>query len=130
MADTWAGLPVRDGAADGLLCVFAPRNPDEFARVLAPGGRLVVVVPTPRHLRELRETHDLLGIDADKADAVAARFPGWRATSTVDEYQIALSADDASDLIAMGPNAFHGSPTGVSGGVATVSVSTVVLLRP
>jgi 23S rRNA (guanine745-N1)-methyltransferase len=38
VADTWQGLPVRSGAVDAVLCVFAPRNRDEFARVLAPGG--------------------------------------------------------------------------------------------
>lgn len=39
VADTWRGLPVENQTVDGLLCVFAPRNPAEFVRVVAPGGR-------------------------------------------------------------------------------------------
>src|SRR4051794_31033444 len=52
--DVWAGLPVQAGAADLVLDVFAPRNGPEIARVLKPGGELVVVTPTPEHLSELR----------------------------------------------------------------------------
>ena len=35
-----------------ILSVFAPRNPPEMARVLAPGAALVAVTPTTRHLFE------------------------------------------------------------------------------
>ncbi|OUD85255.1 23S rRNA (guanine(748)-N(1))-methyltransferase [Clavibacter michiganensis subsp. michiganensis] len=35
VADTWAALPMRDGVADLILDVFAPRNLPEFHRVLA-----------------------------------------------------------------------------------------------
>ena len=31
VADTWAGLPVLSGRLDRVLCIFAPRNPAEFA---------------------------------------------------------------------------------------------------
>ena len=42
VADTWDGLPLADGCVDLVQVVFAPRNPSEFARVLRPGGTLVV----------------------------------------------------------------------------------------
>ena len=45
-----ASFPVRDGVAAAVLCVFAPRNAAEMRRMLAPGGVIVVVTPTPRHL--------------------------------------------------------------------------------
>ena len=48
--DVWRPLPVADASVDVLLNVFAPRNAPEFVRVLAPGGRLVVVTPRPGHL--------------------------------------------------------------------------------
>ena len=49
VADAWSRLPVRDGVAVGtVLSVFAPRDPAEIVRVLAPGGRVVVVTPDAR----------------------------------------------------------------------------------
>src|SRR3954465_6496634 len=43
----WGGLPVRDGCADVVVNVFAPRNGAEFHRVLRPDGVLLVVTPDP-----------------------------------------------------------------------------------
>lgn len=47
-------VPVRDGCLDAVLSVHGRRNPAECARVLRPGGRLVVAVPGPEDLQELR----------------------------------------------------------------------------
>lgn len=109
VADVWRGLPVRTASIDLLLCVFAPRNPAEFARVLTPAGRVVVVTPTEDHLAELRRRHDLLGIESDKAGRLHAglgEFLAHDRTTTV-RRQSLLSAGLQQDLIAMGPNAFH-----------------------
>ncbi|MCG6566729.1 putative RNA methyltransferase [Tessaracoccus sp. ZS01] len=129
VADTWAGLPVADGAVDALLCVFAPRNPAEFGRVLEPGGRLVVVVPLPTHLREIRARHGLLDVPEDKAEAVTAAFPGWDAGTTTVERTADLTAEQTHDLIAMGPNAFHGSPAEVAPGTCSIAVTVLCLTR-
>ncbi len=48
-------LPVLDDALDVLLRVFAPGDLDEVARVLAPDGAFVLVVPGPLHLFSLKE---------------------------------------------------------------------------
>lgn len=130
VADTWAGLPIRDGAADAVMCVFAPRNPAEFERILQPGGTLVVAVPTHLHLKELRERHGLLDVAADKVEGVIGSFPGWRSSVWTEEYQIALDEEQASDLIAMGPNAFHGPPSDVTDTTCTTSVSIITMTRP
>ncbi len=127
VADTWQRLPLPDGAADRLLCVFAPRNPAEFARVLRPGGRAVVVVPGPLHLRELREGYGLLAIDDDKSDRVRRAFAGWRAEEQALTYQLELGADDVADVIAMGPNAFHGLPATTAAGASTIDVRVLTL---
>lgn len=130
VADTWAGLPIADAAVDAVLCVFAPRNPAEFSRILVPGGSLVIAVPTERHLAQLRQRHGLLSVAEDKAEAVAALFPGWPARVQTEEYEVSLSPEQATDLIAMGPNAFHRQPEGVAAASVTVSVSVLSLERP
>lgn len=110
VADTWAGLPIGSGAVDTALCVFAPRNPAEFHRVLAPGGNLVIVTPEPGHLRQLRSRDGLLEIRAGKDHEIREAFDAW---SLRDEevlaYDVELPGDAATDLVAMGPNAFHRS---------------------
>ena len=50
-----AAIPIQTGRAGCVLDVFSPANYGEFRRVLAPGGHIVKVVPTARHLHELRE---------------------------------------------------------------------------
>ena len=48
-------LPVADGRADLLLDVFAPLCPEEFARVVRPGGCFYYVVPSAKHLWEMKQ---------------------------------------------------------------------------
>lgn len=54
VANADRGLPFADGSIDLVLSVCARRNPAECARVLAPGGRLVVAVPGPDDQAQLR----------------------------------------------------------------------------
>lgn len=44
------GIPFCPGEADLVTDVFAPIVPEEFLRVLKPGGHLVLAVPGARHL--------------------------------------------------------------------------------
>ncbi len=80
------GADTRPGpAVDAVLCVFAPRNAGEFARILGPGGRLLVVTPMPDHLGELRAALSLMEVAADKPDRLAAALDGpFRAEESVD----------------------------------------------
>lgn len=109
VADTWAGLPLRDGAVDAVLCVFAPRNRDEFARVLTPGGHLVVASPLPDHLAELREATGMIGIQADKHQEIVRAMSGAFSPVAHDvvREQRTLSPDLAADAVLMGPSAHH-----------------------
>ncbi|MFI5777900.1 putative RNA methyltransferase [Nocardia sp. NPDC051570] len=109
LADAWRGLPVRDSALTHVLSVFAPRNPDEVARVLAPDGHFVVVTPTHRHLAELIEPLGMVSVDSAKddrlADALSGRFD--RLDSTLVEYPMRLGRTDIGNVAAMGPSAHH-----------------------
>ena len=131
VADTWAGLPLVDASVDTIVCVFAPRNPAEFARVLQPGGTLVVAQPAADHLIELRERYGLLGVAADKVDRLGAAFPGWTVSSRREvRSRASLTAVEVADLIAMGPNAFHGLPGEVGSAEVQVSVDVLALRSP
>ena len=82
VADSWARLPVLDAALDRVLVVFAPRNGPEIARVLRPGGLLVVVTPAADHLAELVGPLGLLRVDPRKAERTATTWGRPCAPST------------------------------------------------
>ena len=48
-------LPVADGSIDLILNCFSPLALEEFRRVLPPGGHFLYVVPSEKHLWELKE---------------------------------------------------------------------------
>ncbi|MFK3670298.1 methyltransferase domain-containing protein [Leifsonia aquatica] len=109
VADTWRPLRIRDAVCDAVLDIFAPRNLPEFARVLRPGGSLIVVVPRGEHLRSLRATTSMLDVPADKADDVIAAAEPLYALLTREHVSEPLPVDDAirNALIGMGPSAHH-----------------------
>jgi 23S rRNA (guanine745-N1)-methyltransferase len=108
-ADAWRPLPVGDGAVALALSVFAPRNGAEVARVLKPGGALIVVVPTGRHLIELVEPLGLLTVDERKLERLAAKLDPHLSASGASalEWTLGLSKEEVMDVVAMGPSAVH-----------------------
>ena len=134
--DLWRPLPLRDGVADFALNVFAPRNAAEFARVLKPHGRLIVVVPTDAHLQELRRSGALLDVPAGKSERVAEQLHEAGLvvlTSTAVEYAFRADAATRRFLADMGPSAHHGDslassdPTVGEAAAFDVSVAVSVL---
>ncbi|RBY75598.1 23S rRNA methyltransferase [Blastococcus sp. TF02-09] len=140
VADTWARLPVRDGAVDRVLVVFAPRNGPEIARVLHPEGRLVVVTPAADHLGELVGPLGLLRVDPDKASRLAGSLEPHLVPVGVTERRDVLGLDRSAvgTLVGMGPHARH-LPAGIRAGridalpepvEVTVAVQVAVYRRP
>ncbi len=117
VADTWARLPVRDGAVDRVLVVFAPRNGPEIARVLRPDGRLVVVTPAADHLAELVGPLGLLRVDPDKAARLAATLEPHLEPVADGGAPRGLRLDRAAvaTLVGMGPHARHLARDGARG---------------
>ena len=48
-------FPVMDGSLDGVMSMFALTIPDEFHRVLSPGGYYLEVTAGREHLMALKE---------------------------------------------------------------------------
>jgi 23S rRNA (guanine745-N1)-methyltransferase len=108
-ADVWRGLPIADGGADLVLDVFAPRAGAEFARILAPGGVLLVVTAEPDHLAELVAAVGMLGVDPAKRERLAGKLAPWfvlAAEHTV-RAPLRLGREDAEALVRMGPSGHH-----------------------
>lgn len=109
VCDVWQPLPLADNSVDAITVIFAPRNAAEFARVLRPGGRLVVVTPRHGHLAAIAAATAMLGIEEGKearlAEAMGSHFDAE--TSTVVDIPLALTRQEAADLAFMGPAGHH-----------------------
>jgi 23S rRNA (guanine745-N1)-methyltransferase len=139
--DLWRDLPVRSGTARAVLNVFAPRNAPEYRRILRRDGALILVTPTPRHLRELIRPLGLLSVDEEKArrvDEVLGEHFG-PATRQDHEIDLCLPRRAVQTLACMGPSAWHLTPaevherlTGLAGTdpIPVTASFTVTVYRP
>lgn len=109
VADTWDGLPLADSSVNLVQVVFAPRNAAEFARVLVPGGTLVVAGPGERHLEPLRTAAGMLTPEAGKADRLEAGLAEYFTPGALHEVDTIVTVPDsiAVDLALMGPSGVH-----------------------
>ncbi|HEX6900115.1 MAG TPA: methyltransferase domain-containing protein [Thermoanaerobaculia bacterium] len=69
-------LPYASGSFDRVLSIDARLHPEEMRRVLAPGGRLIVAVPAPDDLLELRAAVLGEGVLKDRMEKTAAALSG------------------------------------------------------
>ncbi len=99
-------LPIADAGLDVILSVLAPRAAEEFDRVLKPEGELLIGVPGPNHLIELRKQLQFTSGDfAEKADAAAEKLAP--AFIEIDRaslcHEQTLNQEQIADLIRMTP---------------------------
>ncbi len=94
-------LPVADSSCDIVLSVFAPVFPEEFARVLRPGGVLIRAVPLERHLFGLKAAvYDEPYLNPPPGVELA----GFELTERADvEYTLSLDGEEAAALFKMTP---------------------------
>jgi 23S rRNA (guanine745-N1)-methyltransferase len=108
-ADAWRRWPVADESAAAVLAVFAPRDPAEVARVLAPGGVLVVTAAAPDHLAGLVGPLGLLAVGGEKAARLAESLPAGLDVASQEHVTWTMSLDHttALALALMGPSGHH-----------------------
>jgi 23S rRNA (guanine745-N1)-methyltransferase len=112
ICDAWREIPLRDDAARVILNVFAPRNAQEMARVLAPGGSLLVVTPNQAHLAELVAVLGMVRVDEEKERRLTESLAGSfeKTGSEVVETVMRLDHPAVEWLVAMTPSARHVKP--------------------
>jgi 23S rRNA (guanine745-N1)-methyltransferase len=114
--------------------VFAPRNPEEFHRVLRLHGALLVVTPAPEHLAEVRAVARLIDVDERKperlAHALGARFRTEASTTLT--FPMRLDAAGLRQVVGMGPSAHHyklDGPRFVAGELAVTAAFVLTMYR-
>lgn len=109
--DIWRAIPLADATVDLALSVFAPRNAEELARVLRPGGAVIVATPAAEHLHELATFHTI-SIDPAKVARLQGLFSAWPSPDRVRQisWTMSLTHADVTRMLAMGPSARHLRP--------------------
>lgn len=113
--DLWQPLPLEASRADVVLVIFAPRNANEFARVLKPKGTLVIVTPRPQHLAEVAQTAGMLGMQPEKQAALVESMGSHFRLASSHEVTIPLrlSRQDIRNVALMGPAGHHLNSAGL-----------------
>ena len=128
--DAWRPLPVADGAAGLVLSVFAPRDAAELARIIAPGGRLLVGTPAADHLAELIGPLGMLTVDQAKNEKLVAKLSRYFEPDKAIEYRAAVPLDHSAvgTLVTMGPSSWHIEPDELATRVARLADPMIVTL--
>lgn len=123
VADEWSRLPLRDASIDAITVVFAPRNASEFARVLKPGGQVIVLTADAGHLEELREPLGIIGVEKGKVQRMIDQAAG-NLVPVFDpepiEFTMHLDQDSIASQIGMSPSARHIHPDVLGERIATL----------
>nr|WP_241972498.1 methyltransferase domain-containing protein [Aliidiomarina haloalkalitolerans] len=119
-------IPIAAGSIDALLCVFGFPVEAEFARVLAPNGRLIMVDPAENHLIELKQ---VIYTDV-KAKPYQLPITGasWQLTSEQRiTFTVTLPSNQAvRDLLVMTPHLYRASSEGRSRAEALSELTVTV----
>ena len=132
VADVWERLPIRDESVDAISVVFAPRNPAEFQRALAPGGQVIVLTPGAGHLDDLREPLGILGVEEGKVERMYEQAEGFleQAADPVDiSFPIELDKASVAAQVGMSPSARHISAGELAGRMAALPPTLTVTAR-
>lgn len=135
VANADRALPYAAGSFDVVLSVAARRPGAELRRVLRPAGTLLVAVPGPADLSELRQA--VLGASAPLpgAAAVAEELRPWFQTLAVEDVECRLELDrqGLEDLLLStyrGQRASSAEKRARLDGLEVTAAQQILVLRP
>lgn len=132
VADAWAKLPLRDHSVDVITVIFAPRNVEEFARVLKPGGQVVVLTADPGHLAELRAPLGIIDVEKGKVERLIEQSDGFLKPVGEPEhieFEMNLDQESIAAQIGMSPSARHIKPKDLRERIADLPAAMTVTAR-
>ncbi|SIT71537.1 putative RNA methyltransferase [Edaphobacillus lindanitolerans] len=106
-----AASPFADRQTTAILNILSPSNYSEFRRMLAPGGKLIKVIPAAGYLKELREAaHGEDGRSEYSNEETVGLFSRhFRLEETIPlRYQAEIAQDMLKDLVTMTPLGWTG----------------------
>ncbi len=101
-------LPVPSESVDLLLSLFSPFAEEEFARVLKPGGYLLMAVPARRHLFGLKHVLYATPYENEVQDAALSLFSLEERVTL--EKTVTVDSADVWNLFTMTPYFYRTSP--------------------
>lgn len=132
VADVWEGIPLIDATVNALTVIFAPRNPAEFARVLADGGEAVILTADKGHLDELREPLGILGVEDGKLERMLEQAEGHLQAvgdPQLIQFPMRLERQAIAAQVGMSPSARHVDPATLAERVAALPETMEVTAR-
>lgn len=124
-----ANLPVQSATLDRVLCLFGFPAYAEFARVLKPGGQLLLVDPGPDHLRELRQIiYPTLKPERTAAAPVPPGFSPLPGQTVRFSLELA-GAEPIADLLAMTPHLHRANAEGRARAAALTALQLTAEVR-
>lgn len=105
-----AKLPLQDASMDIILDIFSPANYQEFQRVMSDSALLIKVIPTERHLQEIRQKAavQLSKRDYSNQEVIQHFQEHFDIISEVNvESSHSLTSESRAALLAMTPLLFH-----------------------
>jgi len=119
-------LPLLDGRVDVVVSLHGRRNPEEAARVLSPGGALLIAVPAPDDLIELRALVQGEAIQRERSNAVLAAHQPWFTVAERELVSETLTLDREA-LLNLLRGTYRGARLAVADRIAAIDRMSVTL---
>jgi len=122
-------MPFLDNSIDIILSILAPRNIEEFNRIITKDGILLIGIPGEFHLIELRSLLMKNNISFNKkSQNIIAKFAPKFTLKKSEEvnYKITLSNKQLRNLIHMTPMYWKSTPSAINNALALERLSITV----
>jgi 23S rRNA (guanine745-N1)-methyltransferase len=105
-------LPIKTSSIDALICAFAPVFSEEFLRVLSKGGIFIRVIPSEKHLFNLKA---LLYDTPNENETDKTQIDGFTFIKSiiVNDTFNAKSSDELLSLVQMTPYFYHAKKSAI-----------------